>query len=371
MSHKFKISRGLDIGQPSYMVRRVLDQFSIEPGEFIETIEGELALPDEWNVGLIVGRSGTGKTSIARELFPDQWRIVDRVDNFARTIIDAMPRVPYEEVTEVFNNVGFSSPPSWLKPYGVLSNGEKMRAQIAHAILSDDPFIVFDEFTSVVDRQVAKIVSYCAQKAVRKRGKQFVAVTCHEDVEEWLLPDWVFNTNTMTFHANPAGLKKNRPGVKLEIYRTERKAEAWNVFKKYHYLSHEHNNSAAVYTAYADGVLCGFCSIFNFPHATVKRAKRFHRIVVLPDFQGLGIGTALMEEVARIYDAEGFNVYLTTSSPAFIKSLAKRGNWSLRRADRRAATKSSADAGRLARSSSSNRFTTSWKYEKDSNHSVL
>jgi hypothetical protein len=37
------------------------------------------------------------------------------------------------------------------------------------------------------------------QKAIRKSNKQFIAVTCHNDVEDWLLPDWVFDTDTMTF----------------------------------------------------------------------------------------------------------------------------------------------------------------------------
>lgn len=114
-----------------------------------------------------------------------------------------------EEITKAFNAVGFSSPPSWLKPYQVLSNGEKMRCDLARAILSDDELFVFDEFTSVVDRNVAKIGSFAMQKAIRKQSnKKMIAVTCHFDVEDWLLPDWVFNTNDMTFHLCEAQKKK-------------------------------------------------------------------------------------------------------------------------------------------------------------------
>ena len=60
---------------------------------------------------------------------------------------------------------------------------------------------VFDEFTSVVDRNVAKIGSLAMQKAIRQSDnkKQFIAVTCHFDVIEWLQPDWIFSTNDMTF----------------------------------------------------------------------------------------------------------------------------------------------------------------------------
>jgi ABC-type ATPase with predicted acetyltransferase domain len=114
------------------------------------------------------------------------------------TILDDMPKqLSVDEITRMFNSVGFSSPPSWLKPYRVLSNGEKMRVDLARALLSDLDLIVFDEFTSVVDRDVAKIGSFAVQKAARRTDKKFIAVTCHFDVEDWLQPDWVFDTNTM------------------------------------------------------------------------------------------------------------------------------------------------------------------------------
>jgi len=78
-----------------------------------------------------------------------------------------------EDITSAFNSVGFSSPPSWLKPYSVLSNGQKMRVDLARAILEDNQLFVFDEFTSVVDRNVAQIGSFAMQKAIRKTNKKF------------------------------------------------------------------------------------------------------------------------------------------------------------------------------------------------------
>jgi len=125
-----------------------------------------------------------------------------------------------EEITNTFNSVGFSSPPSWLKPYQVLSNGEKMRVDLANAILQKNELFVFDEFTSVVDRQIAKIGSFATQKAIRKTGKKFIAVSCHFDIEEWLMPDWVFNTDSMTFIKH-SGKKKdltlNLKSIKQQI----------------------------------------------------------------------------------------------------------------------------------------------------------
>lgn len=113
-----------------------------------------------------------------------------------------------DQKRKTLSSVGLASVPSWLKSYHVLSNGEKMRCDLARAILSKEKLFVFDEFTSVVDRNVAKIGSFAMQKAIRKTDKQFIAVTCHYDVEDWLLPDWVFDTNTMAFRVCEEQKKK-------------------------------------------------------------------------------------------------------------------------------------------------------------------
>jgi ABC-type ATPase with predicted acetyltransferase domain len=97
----------------------------------------------------------------------------------------------------MFYAVGFGSIPNWLKPYHVLSNGEKMRVDLARSLLEKD-FIVFDEFTSVIDRNVAETACIAVKKAIERTGKKFIAVTCHYDVIEWLEPDFVFNTNSMS-----------------------------------------------------------------------------------------------------------------------------------------------------------------------------
>lgn len=189
----------------SFRVAAVVGKFGLQSSAITERFTGSIPVPDEWSIGMIVGASGTGKTTIARELWPDA--IVDQFKYTAPAIVDDMPdSALMEDITRTFCSVGFASPPSWLKPYAVLSNGEKMRVDLARAILDDRPLIVFDEFTSVVDRNVARIGSMAIQKAIRRTNKKFIAVTCHDDIEEWLIPDWIFDTNTMMFRI---GVKKN------------------------------------------------------------------------------------------------------------------------------------------------------------------
>jgi len=233
----------------SFRVASIIGKFDLQSEEVVEQFTGQFDIPEQWNVGLIVGKSGTGKTTIAKELFENAY-ITDYTYT-ADCILDNMPTdCSVEQITSMFNAVGFSSPPSWLKPYSALSNGQKMRVDLAHSLLLNKELIVFDEFTSVVDRQVAQIGSFAVQKAIRKQDKKFIAVTCHHDVEEWLLPDWVFNTDTMTFHSFE-GQKKNRPEIKFEIFNTADKT-IWKMFAKHHYLSHSHNNAASVYIAFVN-----------------------------------------------------------------------------------------------------------------------
>ena len=65
--------------------------------------------------------------------------------------------------------------------------------------LSDKEIICFDEFTSVVNREVAKIASYAISKCVKKQNKKFIAISCHYDIIDWLEPDWIFCTDNMKF----------------------------------------------------------------------------------------------------------------------------------------------------------------------------
>jgi ABC-type ATPase with predicted acetyltransferase domain len=161
--------------------------------------KGSLPLEDfDWQVGVIVGRSGSGKTSIAKQLFPDSY--IRGFDYKSKCVLDDFPQeLETSEITRMLCSVGFASPPDWLKSYDCLSQGEKMRVDIARALSLEEQLIVFDEFTSVVDREIAKVSAFAISKAVRRSKKKFIAVTCHYDVVDWLEPDWVFCTDTMEF----------------------------------------------------------------------------------------------------------------------------------------------------------------------------
>lgn len=212
----FDIIKHSDITK-SYRVARVMADYDIKSEHSDEHFCGDILIPDEWNIGVIVGASGTGKTTIARQVFGDQ--IISGFDWSAASVVDDFsPDIKMDEIEKAFYSVGFGSVPSWLKPFDVLSNGEKMRVELARA-MTEREFVVFDEFTSVVDRQVACTASLAVSKAFRRTNKKFVAITCHYDVLEWLQPDWVFDTSEMrgffiTAHDRKNSLKSGNVGDK-------------------------------------------------------------------------------------------------------------------------------------------------------------
>ncbi len=200
----------------SFRVSSVLNAFDLDIEKVKEHFKGNIDIEGkDWNVGLIVGGSGTGKSTIANEVFGDHFM---QYDYKAEAVIDDMPKEKgIKDITKAFTSVGFASPPSWLKPYSVLSNGEKMRVDLAYCILQEKELIIFDEFTSVVNREVAKTGSFAISKAVKKLNKKFIAVGCHSDIIEWLEPDWIYNTDEQRFFF----VQTNTEDPKLNLRFTE------------------------------------------------------------------------------------------------------------------------------------------------------
>jgi len=310
----------------------------------------------EWNIGLIVGSSGSGKTTIAQNCFETYNYFNGFNWDNNKTIIDNFSDVyTPKQIVEILSKVGFSSPPDWLKPYSILSNGQKFRVDLARIILESDKPVIFDEFTSVVDRQVAQISSNAIAKFIRKENKKLIAVSCHYDIIEWLQPNWIFDVDKNEFIWR---LVWRRPEIKIDI-RYGNKQE-WNLFKKHHYLSADLNGAAKIYVAEINKTPVAFCAVLHFPHPKVKNMKKIHRIVVLPDYQGCGIGKHFLNEIATIYKKSKNRVSLVTSSPSFIFGLKKDKNWYMTRKPSR--LKDTAPSGVLANTTSDKRLTSSFEY---------
>lgn len=137
------------------------------------------------------------------------------------------------------------------------------------------------------------------------------------------------------------------------------------MFKKYHYLSHSFNKAARVFLCYCNDVLVGFNAILPFPHPIKKNTWREHRLVVFPDFQGVGIGSRFSALCGEILKDEGKTFIATTSNPALIFSRKKDNKWITTRIGRtsRGSKNGILHNKNVKNSTSANRITVSFQYK--------
>lgn len=321
----------------------------------------------DWNIGLIVGPSGSGKTTVARSMFGD---ILSKTENLQwatdKAVIDDFPStMPMREVTEILSSVGFSSPPAWLRPFHALSNGEQFRVTIARILAENKDLSVVDEFTSVIDRTVAQIGSSAIARTIRKRNQKFVAVGCHYDIEDWLQPDWIYQPHLGEFLWRSV---QRRPLVNVEIVWA--KYSAWNTFARHHYLSADLNKAAHVYVGLINDEPACLCAVLTVPNAHIQNGRRFSRNVVLPDFQGIGLGRIFLDKVGSGLVAQGFKVYATASHPAQVHNFNKSPSWEMIRPPSRVAKQGQTSSLSTRMGVSRSRVTSSFRFRGEPDHEI-
>lgn len=353
------ITRSSEI-KVSTRVRQVTSLLDV-PAVKRSDLKWDVNLPlDEkpWSVGLITGPSGCGKSTIADTLWEGQViRSLDWPED--RSILDSFPKgMGAQEIVGLLTAVGLGSAPAWLRPHHVLSTGEQFRATMARALAEagerkanaktqNGAPLVVDEFTSVVDRQVAKVCSHAIQKTVRRRGQQLIAVSCHSDIVDWLQPDWVYQPHLSEFTWRHL---QRRPPLHLEIAPVNR--AVWKIFRRHHYLNARlpFGPGPQAYGGWVDGECVAFAWVCGLPHPSqrAQRMRRVRRLVVLPDWQGLGIGTRMEEYLAQWYVEHGYRFRSVVSHPGMVRYYLRSPRWRVERRPAEQATLRMLRSGRTA-----------------------
>jgi GNAT superfamily N-acetyltransferase len=263
--------------------------------------------PKNFNIGIIYGSSGSGKSTLLKRFgvdYENKW-------DYDRAVVSHF-KSP-EIAVDRLSSVGFNSIPSWMRPYHVLSTGEKFRADMAMSVCDN---AVIDEFTSVVNRSVAKSASVSISKFIRRNDiKNVVFASCHDDIIDWIEPDWSFNTDTAEM---TVGRWRRRPTIRLEIYRTDH--SLWETFKRHHYLSADLNKCCTCFKAVFDGKVIGFSASIPMPSripplydGDERKKYRESRTVILPDYQGFGVGVRFSDAIAQYWLERGYRFFSKTA----------------------------------------------------------
>ncbi len=259
-------------------------------------------LPNDFGIGLITGGSGSGKSTNLLEFGNQEIPSWDNEISLAANFND------FNVARLLLNGVGLNSIRAWSQPRSTLSTGQGYRADIAKTIKNNS---VYDEFCSYLDEGTARSLSVSIRKLVdRLEMKGVVLATCRDDITDWLNPDWIFNCDTGDLLIR--GACRQRPKIDLKIYPCE--VSVWDWFKNHHYLDSGINKGSQCWLAVWNDKPVGFYACLAQPSGTIKNAWRGTRMVVLPEYQGLGISTALSEYVALTFVKNGKRFFAKTAS---------------------------------------------------------
>lgn len=304
----------------------VYDSFDIQNKEETE-VEVKYNLSDaknfDWNIGVIYGSSGSGKTTILKRM----GELSKSVFDSQKPLISNFDWLEPKDATLLLTSMGLSSVPTWLRPFHLLSNGEQYRAELAYKVgkAKDNEVVLVDEYTSVVDRDVAKAMSFALQKYIRRTNKRIILASCHYDIMEWLMPDWTCSPQKGGALERGEWLRQGRPQIELQVSRVE--YGAWDFFKKHHYLTEDVNKGAKFLLFEWNKKPVCIVAILNTPRKGIPNGMAISRIVVLPDFQGLGLGSRICNFIGGVFVRENKKMYIKTVNPALGEYFNKADNW--------------------------------------------
>lgn len=314
------------VDESDYFIKRAANSVDLDVSKKLThkiSINGDIE--SNYNIGLIIENSGSGKTTFAKKYFGEESFKTNYDENIS-LINQFNSNISYDERVKILSSIGLNSIPAWVKPISVLSNGEKARAEIAIRLQKKE-LIVIDEFTSVVDRNVAKIMSHSIQKFARKNNKKIVLISVHNDIIDWLNPDWIIDMNEQNYNDRRLLCSNFKREETIEFKIKECSRESWKYFSKFHYLSDNlPGGKIYLYGLFVNDKQIGFQCFANY-NPKIKKMYHSNRTVIDPEYTGMGLGIRLINITSEYMSKKGFIIMGKFSNKAIYESMIKCKDW--------------------------------------------
>lgn len=335
-----------NIKNPSDRIFKVADAFGVGIDETHKHIIVEnLTIPD-FDVLYLTGMSGSGKTSLLNEL--------KKAYIFNEPIFDHESDLPIvdvigedlEQALHYLNMVGLGEAYLYVKPYKFLSDGQKYRFKMAKIIESDQDVWCIDEFCSFLDRITASIVSYNIQKIARRLNKKLIVATAHNDLQEFVKADYVFDFGIGEgLNIERVEYEESNPFIK-DLVIEQGNIEDYKKLGKYHYKNKDARFTKYIFKMTYKDMLIG-TAVYSMPkQQLVGRNIHFNkqyinergvpilkevnkdfltasRFIIHPMFRGVGLGSELVKQTANKVDIKYIEIVSTMSK--YNKFLEKSG----------------------------------------------
>lgn len=259
-----------------------------------------ISIDNDWDVLYITGESGSGKTTIAKEIIGDYknekipfdvplflW-YGESEDSQIRAVKD-------------LSDVGISDATMFLSTYNQLSDSQQARCRIFLEIASSKQTVFVDEFLSTLDRETAKSVAFCIQKSIRKHNKKAIFVTAHNDLEDYIQPTYtiVGTAFPSNFSVNKYIKAKTNPIInKVNLYYGDKNDYKKLRLAELHYKGKYTGGTKEYLFAKLDEKIIG---VLVSTYRMSDGGRRISRLVVHPTYRGVGVGKLLVKKYTSDY----------------------------------------------------------------------
>jgi ABC-type lipoprotein export system ATPase subunit len=299
------------LNSSSKVCEDIIKTFGLSEEGWMESLSN-LDIPAD-GIVLITGASGVGKSLLLKNIsrhFPDTREMPSNIDK-EKPIAEIIPCGDAGEVIRYLSKFGLGEPRILIGPFSHLSDGQKERFLIALALRQGVGPLIFDEFTTRLDRRTALIVAMNVGKTLRSNKQSAFIASCHDDIVDFLNPDvhieLCSNGKHRIINKNP---KSTNLLKSLEIQIKKGTIDDYKKLSRYHYENDNPNDIDMlaplvdhVVTAYSKGELVGVnLCIRPWPKAfdifpefsdINKYVLQSFRVIVHPQYRGIGLTKAL------------------------------------------------------------------------------